>query len=125
MWSLAAVADSSLPPAPASWPPRRTRQLGASIFLAGLLAAGGLYVVETRSAEIPEEQLLAGYARQRNHDRGVLYGRGGRDLMDALESANSPAGHAVLMIGAGAIGMWVCFYRATLVEEEERARRKP
>lgn len=108
-----------------SWPPRRTRQLGASILVSGLLAASGLYLIETRSAEIPDEQLLAGYARQRNHDMGVLYGRGGRDLMNALESANSPAGHAVLMIGAGAIGAWVCFYRAALVEEEERARRKP
>ena len=108
-----------------SWPPRRTRQLGASILVAGLLAAGGLYLLETRSAEIPEEQLLAGYARQRNHDMGVLYGRGGRDLMNALESANSPAGHAVLMIGAGAIGAWICFYRAALVEDDERARRKP
>jgi hypothetical protein len=108
-----------------SWPPRRTRQLGASIFVAGLLGAAVLYFVETRSAEIPEEQVLAGYARQRNHDMGVLYGRGGRDLMDALESANSPAGHAVLMIGAGAIGAWVCFHRAALVEDDERARRKP
>jgi len=93
--------------------------------VAGLLAAGGLYFLETRSAEIPEEQLLAGYVRQRHHDMGVLYGRGGRDLMNALESANSPAGHAVLMIGAGAIGAWICFYRAALVEDDERARRKP
>ena len=91
--------------------------------MASLLTAGGLYLVETRSAEIPEEQLLAGYARQRNHDMGVLYGRGGRDLMNALETANSPAGHAVLMIGGGAIGAWICFYRAAL-EDDERARRK-
>ena len=61
----------------------------------------------------------------RSHDMGVLYGRGGRDLMAALESANSPAGHAVLMIAAGTIGAWVCFYRAALVEDDERARRKP
>lgn len=100
------------------------RQLGASILVVGLLVAGGLYLVETHCAEIPEEQLLAGYARQRNHDMGVLYGRGGRDLMNALESVNSPAGHAALTIGAGAIGAWVCFYRAALVEDDERARRK-
>jgi len=95
------------------------------MLVAGLLGAGSLYLVETRSAETPEEQLLAGYARQRKHDMGVLYGRGGRDLMDALESANSPAGHAVLIIGAGAIGAWACFHRAALVEEDERARRQP
>lgn len=105
------------------WPPKRTRQLGVLIFVASLLVAGGLYFVETRAAGTPEEQILAGYARQRNYDMGVLYGRGGRDLMETLESANSPAGHAVLMVSAGAIALWICFYRATLVEEDERARR--
>ncbi len=48
-------------------------------------------------------------------------GRGGLDMMNALDDVDSPAGHAVLMVGAGLIGAWVCFYRAHLVEDSERS----
>jgi|SRR5579862_5160518 len=117
------MADSSLPPEPAPWPPRRTRQLGTSILVASLLAAAGLYWSETRAPDSSEGQLLVGYDRQRNHDLGLLYGPGGRDLMDALDTLGSPVGHAVLTVGAGAIGAWICFYRARLVEQDECASR--
>ena len=115
------VAGPPLLPDSTPWPPRRTRQLGALILAASLLAAGGLYWNETRSAGIPEGQLLAGYDRQRDHDMGLLYGRGGRDLMKMLESIDSPAGHALLTIGAGIIGAGLCFSRARVVEEDERS----
>jgi len=88
-----------------------------------LLAAAALYWSETRSAETPEAQLLVGYDRQRNHDLGVLYGSGGRDLVHALEAVESPVGHAALMVGAGAIAARICFYRARLDEEDERPER--
>jgi hypothetical protein len=90
------------------------------ILVASLLAAAGIYRSETQSAEIPKGQLLAGYDRQRNHDMGVLYGRGGRALIDIFDAFNSPAGHAMLSIGAGLIGAWMCFSRARVVEEDER-----
>jgi hypothetical protein len=47
------------------------------ILTISLLAAGRLYWSETRAAATPEGQLLEGYERQRNHDMGVMYGRGG------------------------------------------------
>jgi len=118
VWSFAVVAAPPLLPESTPWPPRRTRQLGLIILLGSLLAAGGLYVSETRSAGTPKGQLLEGYERQRNHDMGVLYGRGGRDLMNALDSIDSPAGHAVLTIGVGAIATLVCFHRARIVEDD-------
>jgi hypothetical protein len=90
--------------------------------VASLIAAAGLYWSETRSVETPEGQLLVGYDRQRDHDMRVMYGAGGRDLMDALEAVESPAGHTVLLVGAGAIGAWICFYRARLTEDDERSR---
>jgi hypothetical protein len=96
------------------------RQLGALILVVSVLAAGVIYWSETRSAEISAGQVLAGFDRQRNHDMGVLYGRGGRDLMNALDAIDSPAGHAVLTIGAGIIGAGVCFSRARVIEDERR-----
>jgi len=90
------------------------------ILVASLLAAGGLYWSEIRSRDTPEGELLAGYDRQRDHDMGVLYGRGGRYLMNALNDVDSPAGHAVLLVAAGLIGARLCFYRARLVEDGER-----
>ena len=91
------------------------------ILAASLLAAGGLYWNETRSAETPAGQLLAGYDRQRDHDMGLLYGRGGRDLMKMLESINSPGGHALLTIAGGVIAAGMCFSRARVVEDDERS----
>jgi len=91
------------------------------ILVASLLGAAGLYWSETRSADTAEGELLASYERQRNHDMGVMYGRGGRDMMNALDDVDSPVGHAVLMIAAGLIGARVCFYRARLVEDGERS----
>jgi len=85
-----------------------------------LLAAGGIYWSETRTAEMPDAQLLAGYERQRTHDMGVLYGRRGRDLMNALEAVDSPAGHAVLTIAAGLIGAGLCLNRARQVEGDDQ-----
>ena len=114
------MADPPLLPDSTPWPPRRTRQLGAVILFASLLAAGALYRSETRSAETPEGQLLAGYDRQRDHDMGLLYGRGGRDLMNVLESINSPTGHALLTIGGGVFVALMCFSRARLVEDDQQ-----
>ena len=91
------------------------------VLVASLLGAAGLYWSESRSADTAEGQLLAGYDRQRNHDMGVMYGRGGRDIMNALNDLESPLGHAILMIAAGLIGARVCFYRARLVEDDERS----
>ena len=68
-----------------------------------------------------DAEVLAGYDRERRYDMGVLYGRGGRDLMDALDTVNSPAGHAILMIGIGIVGAWMCFSRARVVESDERS----
>jgi hypothetical protein len=113
--------DPPLLPDSTPWPPRRTRQLGALILAVSLLAAGGIYWSEIRSAETPDGELLAGYERQRNHDMGVMYGRGGRDLMNALQTVDSPAGHAILVIGAGLIGAGLCLRRARQVEEHERS----
>jgi hypothetical protein len=52
---------------------------------------------------------------------GLLYGRGGRDLMNALDDVESPAGEAVLIVAAGMIGARICFYRARLIEDEGRS----
>jgi hypothetical protein len=114
------MADRPLLTDSPPWPSRRTRQLGVLILLISVLAAGVIYWWEARSAAIPAGQLLTGYDRQRNHDMGVLYGKGGRDMVNAIEAVDSPAGHAVLTIGAGLIGAWMCFSRARVVEDEER-----
>jgi hypothetical protein len=113
--------DPPLIPDSPPWPPKRTRQLGALILIVSVLAAGRIYWSETRFAETPEGQLLEGYDRQRNHDMGVMYGRGGRDLMNALQAMDSPAGHAILLIGAGLIGAGICFHRARQIEDGERS----
>jgi hypothetical protein len=113
--------DPPLLPDSPPWPPRRTRQLGALILVVNLLAAGRIYWSETRAAETPEAQLLEGYERQRNHDMGVMYGRGGRDFMNALQAVDSPAGHAILTIAAGMIGAGMCLHRARQVEDDERS----
>jgi len=114
------MTDPPLLPDSPPWPPRRTRQVGALILIGSLLAAGGLYWWEIRSAETPEGQLLANFDRQRDHDMGVLYGRGGRDLIKILDSVNSPAGHALLTIAVGLFVASLCFARARLVEGDQR-----
>jgi hypothetical protein len=96
------------------------RQLGALILAASVLAAGAVYWWETRSAAVSEGQLLSGFDRQRNHDMGVLYGRGGRDLMNAVDEADSPGGHAVLTIAAGVIAAGICFFRARAIENDDQ-----
>jgi hypothetical protein len=96
------------------------RRVGALILVASVVAASAIYWAETRSAASSEAQLLDGFDRQRNHDMGVLYGRGGRDLVNALDDIDSPAGHAVVTIGAGIIGAGVCFARARAIEGDER-----
>jgi hypothetical protein len=114
------VADLPLLPESTPWPAWRIRRLGALILVASVLAAGAIYWSESRSGEISEGQILAGFDRQRNHDMGVLYGRGGRDLMNALEAVDSPPGHAILALGAGIIGAWTCFSRARVIEDDKR-----
>ncbi len=96
------------------------RQLGALILAGSVLAAGAIYWWEMRAARIADAQVLAGYERQRNYEMGVIYGRGGRDLMNALDAVDSPSGHAVLTVGAGIIGGLICFFRARAIETDER-----
>jgi hypothetical protein len=44
-------------------------------------------------------------------------------LVHALEAVDSPVGHAALTVGVGTMVAWICFYRARLVEEDERPER--
>ena len=97
-------------------PGQRARRAGAWILIAGLGAAGLLYVLETRRAGPGIEQ-LPGYSAANSRQMGVFYGHAGEVMWGWRETLAEPATQAGIILAVSAAAAGICFRIAWLDAE--------
>ena len=95
---------------------RRLRVTGVSVLVAGILAAGILYWLRTRSPDVSDDPSMAGFNRAETQQMGVLYGKQGQMVEDWSEDLEQPGTQAIIIIIFSAAIAAGCFYFARLLD---------
>lgn len=70
----------------------------------GILSAGIVYWVESRSADLTDNSSLSAYYKTESRDRQIMYGKMGEIMDDFSTDLKDPATQAGLIIGlSGAV----------------------
>ena len=91
----------------------------------GLVAAGVVYWLGTRAANLADDPSMAGYFKAEKRQRGMLYGKEGVLMDDMLNGLKQPDTQAFLIVVATVIMAAGCFYFARILEEEAQAAEPP
>ncbi|HTY87535.1 MAG TPA: hypothetical protein VMB80_08730 [Candidatus Acidoferrum sp.] len=110
------------PKAPAASARRsaRLRWSGFVVLAAGLIGAGTVYWLGTRSPDVRDDLSMVGYNRAERRQMGQLYGRMGTFIEDWSEDLKRPGNQAALILGASILVAAGCFYLGRLTGYEDR-----
>lgn len=101
---------------------RRARQLkiiGIIVLLAGIVGAGMVYWIGTRSADLSDDLSMAGYNRPEERQMGILYGKQGEFIEDLSNDLKQPGTQAIIIAVVSVIVASGCFYFARLLDDDE------
>jgi len=101
------------PPRPGS----RLRRAGFVILIAGLLAAGTVYWMGTRSPNLMDDASMVGFNRARERQMGLLYGKMGNLINDWADDLKQPENQAGLIVIGSILLAAGCFHFARLSDE--------
>lgn len=86
------------------------------MLLLGLVAAGLVYWLEMRSADLMDDRAMLGYNRAAHRQMGQLFGKMGNLVDDWSEDLKQPGTQAILIVLGSAVAAAGCFYFARLLE---------
>ena len=115
----APVTDKARSPVASSRRSTQLRKAGIIVLLAGLLAAGLVYWLGSRSPDSSDDLSMLGFNRRAERQMGLLYGKMGTLIEDWLEDLKHPGVQAVLIIGFTVVVAAGCFYFARLMETDD------
>jgi hypothetical protein len=113
------------PSAPAPPSRRRTRRLrtiGVLVLVLGLVAAGAVYWLGTRDADLSGKLSMQGFDRAERRQMGRLYGKSGLLIDEWTDDLKQPSTQAILIAGFSAAVFAGCFYFARLLDFDDEAR---
>jgi hypothetical protein len=97
-------------------PGARLRMIGVIVLLLGMSSACIVYWIGSRSADLRDDPLMAGYYKSESRQVEVLIGKMGLVLVDLIDDLKRPGTQAVIIAATSAIIAFVCFYFARLLE---------
>ena len=98
---------------------RRVRITGISVLVLGLLAAGVVYAVGLRQAEMNNDPSMLGFNRAEQRQMGQLYGKSGLMVDDLIDDLKEPGVQAILIAVISGAVFSGCWYFARLVEVDD------
>ena len=99
---------------------RRWRRIGVSVLIVGFAAAGAVYWLGTRTANLADDLSMTGFNRGEQRQMAILYGTQGKLIEDLTAKLKQPGTQAVLIVIAAAIVAAGSFYFARILEDEAR-----
>jgi hypothetical protein len=106
-------------PNPASSARRRAWRLkitGIVILLLGIVSAGIIYWLGTRSPDVSDDLSMTGFNKPAERQMGILYGKQGELIEDWSNDLHQPGTQAVIIIVTAALAAGCCFYSARLLD---------
>jgi len=117
-------APSELPPA-VQRRLRRYRVAAWVILALGLAAAGVVYWLGARRAQLPDDPAMVGFNRAAERQLGILYGTQGRLVGDLDNWLAQPGTQAMLTAAAAAVAALGCHFFSRVLEFEARETADP
>ena len=115
----AVVTDKTSSPDPSVRRRARLRIIGAIVLALGLVSAGLVYWLGTRSAETPDDLSMLGYNKARSRQMAMLYGKMGLFSNDLIDNLKRPGVQAAIITGFSTFFAAGCFYLARLPDEDD------
>ena len=109
-------------PEPLSSSKRRARKLrivGVIILLLGIVGAGIIYWLGTRSPDLSGDLSMAGYNKPVERQMEILYGKQGELIEDWSNDLKQPGTQAIIIIVATVLIAGGCFYFARLHDYDD------
>ena len=87
--------------------------------LVGIVGAGIVYWLGTRSPDVSDDLSMAGYNKPAERQMEILYGKQGELIEDWSNDLKQPGTQAIIIIVATVLIASGCFYFARLHDYEE------
>jgi len=97
----------------------RFRLAGVTVLVAGIISAGIVYWLGTRSANLSDDPSMLGFNKREERQMGILYGKMGTLIEDWKDDLRQPRNQAALIVGGSLVVAAGCFYFARLTDSEE------
>ncbi|MDE3154310.1 MAG: hypothetical protein KGN76_04370 [Acidobacteriota bacterium] len=97
----------------------RFRAAAFIVLIVGVVGAGLLYWLETRSAQPSMEELMPGYTKMNDRQMGILFGQTGVFLSDGLDKLKQPGVQAIILVVAALLIAWGCFHVSRLLDQSQ------
>jgi hypothetical protein len=99
--------------------PRKLKIIGAVVLALGIVGAGIVYWLGTRSTDLSGDLSMVGYNKPAERQMEILYGKQGELIEDWSNDLKQPGTQAVIILVTTALIAGGCFYFARLHDEDE------
>jgi flagellar basal body-associated protein FliL len=99
---------------PARQRSRKLKIIGVIILLTGIVGAGIVYWLGTRSADLSDDLSMAAYNRPQTQQMERMYGKWGDFTGDVIGSLRQPGTQAFVIVAVAGVVAWICFYFARI-----------
>ena len=106
----------SVPVPPSRRRARRLRQIGVLVLVLGGVAAGAVYWLGSRDADLGDKLSMQGFNRAEQRQMGQLYGKSGLLIDEWADDLKQPGTQAMLITGFSVAVLAGCFYFARLLD---------
>jgi flagellar basal body-associated protein FliL len=109
---------------PASSSKRRARKLriiGVIVLTLGIVSAGIVYWIGTRSPDVSDDLSMVGYNKPARRQMAILYGKQGELVEDWANNLKQPGTQAIIIVVAAVLVASGCFYFARLSDGDDEA----
>lgn len=97
----------------------RLRLIGIVILSLGIVGAGMVYWLGTRSADLNDDLSMLGYNKAEQQQMGRLYGKMGTLIDDWADDLKRPGVQAAIIVGFSIVVTGGCFHFARLLENDD------
>jgi hypothetical protein len=101
---------------------RKLRIIGVIVLALGIVGAGMVYWLGTRSADLSDDPSMAGYDKPEERQMEILYGKQGELIEDWSNDLKQPGTQAIIIAAASVIIASGCFYFARLLDHDDETR---
>jgi hypothetical protein len=89
------------------------------VLLLGIVSAGMVYWIGTRSADLSDDLSMVGYNKPEERQMEILYGKQGELIEDWSNDLKQPGTQAIIIAAVAAIIASGCFYFARLLDADD------